>query len=86
VPVIALFFGIRISMYWNDHDPPHFHAQYGDNKATVDIQRGQIMAGYLAGRQLKVVLAWTELRRDQLMQDWELARDGRPLLSIEGLQ
>lgn len=44
------------------------------------------MAGYLPRRQLKVVLAWTELRRDQLMQDWELARDGRPLLSIEGLQ
>jgi hypothetical protein len=73
-------------MYWNDHDPPHFHAQYGDNQATVDILNGRVMAGYLPRRQLKVVLAWTELRRDQLMQDWELARDGRPLMSIEGLQ
>ena len=86
MPVIALFFGISISMYWNDHDPPHFHAQYGDNQATVDILNGRVMAGYLPHRQLKVVLAWTELRRDQLMQDWELARDGRSLLSIEGVQ
>ena len=73
-------------MYWNDHDPPHFHAQYGENSATIDILHGLVMAGYLPRRQLKVVLAWTELRRVQLMQDWELARDGRPLISIEGLQ
>jgi hypothetical protein len=73
-------------MYWNDYDPPHFHAQYGEHTATFDIQKGLVMTGYLPQRQLKVVLAWTELRRDQLMQDWELARDGRPLLSIEGLQ
>lgn len=73
-------------MYWNDHDPPHFHAQYGENSATIDILNGVVIAGYLPRRQLKVVLAWTVLRQDQLMQDWELARDGRPLLSIEGLQ
>jgi hypothetical protein len=73
-------------MYWNDHHPPHFHARYGENEATIDIQNGLVLEGYLPRRQLRVVLAWTELRRDQLMQDWELARDGQPLRSIEGLQ
>jgi hypothetical protein len=73
-------------MYWNDHHPPHFHARYGENEATIDIQNGLVLEGFLPRRQLRVVLAWTELRRDQLMQDWELARDGLPLLSIEGLQ
>ena len=86
MPVIALFFGIRITMYWNEHQPPHFHAEYGEFQAVVDIQEGVAMSGYLPRRQLKLVLAWSEIHKDELMQDWELARDGKPLISIEGLR
>lgn len=86
MPTIALFYGIRINMYWNDHSPPHFHAQYGDDEALVDIGVGVVISGYLPRRALRLVLAWTELHADELMQNWELARDGQPLRSIEGLR
>lgn len=73
-------------MFWNEHAPPHFHASYGEASAVIDIQEGIAVSGWLPRRQLRLVLAWAELRRDELMQDWELARDGKPLDSIEGLR
>ena len=85
MPVVALFHGIRILVYWNDHDPPHFRAQYAEHDATVDLRRGIVTAGYLPRRQLRLVLAWVELHGDELMQNWELARAGQPLRSIQGL-
>ena len=85
MPVVALFHGIRILVYWNDHDPPHFHAQYAEHEAKVDTRRGIVTAGYLPRRQLRLVLAWAELHADELMQNWELARAGQPLRSIQGL-
>ena len=65
--------------------PPHFRAQYAEHDATVDLRRGIVTAGYLPRRQLRLVLAWVELHGDELMQNWELARDGQPLRSIQGL-
>jgi hypothetical protein len=86
VPLIALFYGIRIAMYWKEHRPPHFHAEYAGHTAIVDIREGTVISGFLPRRQLRLVLAWTELHADELMQDWELAREGKPLHSIEGLR
>ena len=86
MPEISLFRGIRISMYYSDHDPPHFHAVYGDYRCLVDIQRGCVIRGSLPARQLKLVLAWNELHTDELMQNWELSRDNKPLIEIEPLQ
>ena len=85
MPVVALFHGIRILLYWREHDPPHFHAQYAEHEAQIDIRRGIVIAGYLPRRQLRLVLAWAELHADELMQNWELARAGQPLRSIQGL-
>ena len=85
MPEISLFGGIRITMFYDDHNPPHFHAEYGEYKALVDIQRGYVIRGALPGRQLKFVLAWGELHRDELMQNWELARAGRPMNGIQPL-
>ncbi|MBQ6735175.1 MAG: DUF4160 domain-containing protein [Lachnospiraceae bacterium] len=85
MPEISLFLGIRITMNWSEHNPPHFHAQYGEYKASVLIEEGVISAGYLPRRQLKYVLAWAELHQDELMQNWELAKDGRPLNKISPL-
>ena len=67
MPEISLFYGIRITMYWSDHNPPHFHAEYGNNKAIVLIEDGTISEGYLPKRQLKFVLAWAEIHKDKLM-------------------
>ena len=82
MPEISLFAGIRITMYYDDHSPPHFHATYNGNSALVDIQNGYVIQGALPRRQLKYVLAWAELHQDELMQNWELARSGKPLVSI----
>lgn len=85
MPEISLFGGIRITMYYSDHNPPHFHAQYGDFKALVDIQHGYVIKGALPSRQLKYVLAWCEMHQDELMQNWELAKDAQPLNKIAPL-
>ncbi len=83
MPEIALFRGIRIIMYYDDHNPPHFYAEYGEYKCLVDIQAGCVMKGALPARQLKLVLAWTEIYRDDLMQNWELAKNSQKLIRIE---
>lgn len=85
MPEIALFLGIRITMYYEDHNPPHFHAEYAGKTALVDIQEGCVVRGSLPARQLKFVLAWAELHKDELMQNWELAREGKPLSCIAPL-
>ena len=85
MPEISLFFGIRITVYYDDHNPPHFHAEYADQNALVDICQGNVISGALPGRQLKFVLAWAELHKDELMQNWELARSLQPLNPISPL-
>lgn len=85
MPEISMFAGIRITMYYSDHNPPHFHAEYAGYKALVDIQNGYVIQGALPSRQLKFVLAWDELHRDELMQNWELAKDAQPLHKIAPL-
>lgn len=85
MPEVSLFAGIRITMYYDDHNPPHFHADYAGNKALIDIQEGYVIRGGLPNRQLKFVLAWAELHRDELMQNWELARAKKPLNAIAPL-
>jgi len=83
---ISLFCGIRISMCHDDRIPlPHFHAAYLDDSCIVDIQASVVMSGALPMRQLKLVLAWAELHKDELMQDWELAKDDLPLKQIAPL-
>ena len=51
MPEISLFYGIRITMFWSDHNPPHFHVEYGNNKAIILIEDGIISEGYLPKRQ-----------------------------------
>lgn len=85
MPVISLFGGIKITMYYSDHNPPHFHAEYAGHKALVDIQRSCVIIGGLPARQLKFVLAWCELHKDELMQNWELAKETKQLRPIAPL-
>lgn len=85
MPEISLFFGIRVTMYYDDHNPPHFHADYNGNKALVDIINARVFKGSLPNRQLKLILAWTVIHQDELMQNWELAKDAKPLNSIAPL-
>ena len=74
MPEISLFYGIKITMNWNDHVPPHFHAEYNGDMVLIDIINGSVIQGGLPKRQLKLVMAWSEIHKDELMQNWELAR------------
>jgi len=80
MPVISEFYGIKILMYWNDHLPPHFHAEYGGNKVIVDILNGTVIKGVFPFKQLKLVLAWCEIHKDELMTNWE---NGKKHLEFE---
>lgn len=85
MPEISLFYGIRVTMYYSDHNPPHIHAQYGDYKIILSILEGVVLEGYFPKRQLKLILAWAEIHQDELMQNWELSKENKPLNRINPL-
>lgn len=72
MPTISSFYEIMIRMFFSDHAPPHFHAQYAEFKATVDIRALKFIRGKLPRRAAQLVLDWAELHQDELMEDWEL--------------
>ncbi|MEI6746943.1 MAG: DUF4160 domain-containing protein [Methylococcaceae bacterium] len=85
MPIISRFLGIIITMYWQDHSPPHFHAKYGEYKITVDIQTG-VIEGKFPKRALKHVLEWYELHKEELLKDWELCQKSEMPNTIEPLE
>jgi hypothetical protein len=85
MPVISEFYGIKIYMFWNEHMPPHFHAEYGENKILVDIQNGTVIKGVFPFKQLKLVLAWCEIHKEELLANWENASEHQELLRINPL-
>ncbi len=85
MPEISLFYGIRVTMYYDDHNPPHFHVEYAGNKALIDIINATVLRGALPNKQLKLVLAWCVLHQDELMQNWELSKQSLPLNRINPL-
>ncbi|MEP7337571.1 MAG: DUF4160 domain-containing protein [Acidobacteriota bacterium] len=66
MPVISRFFGIVISMYYNDHVPPHFHIAYAHNKAQMAIETLAIIEGELPRRAINLTMEWAALHRDEL--------------------
>jgi len=86
VPEICRFFGIIITMYYNDPPPPHFHARYGSDRAIIDIQTLQVLGGRLGPRVMGLVVEWALRHRDELLEDWRLARESAPLNRIAPLE
>jgi hypothetical protein len=86
MPEIARFYGIVITLYYADHEPPHFHARYQDHEALYRIDDGAILRGALPERAARLVSEWAAMHGQDLALDWQLARDGRPLLPIEPLR
>jgi len=86
VPEISRFFGIIITMYFNDHPPPHFHARYGNHKALVAIDSLTILRGSLPPRALGLVVEWASSHPAELLEDWQLACDQAPLKKIAPLE
>jgi hypothetical protein len=85
MPEISRFFGIVIRMYWNDHNPPHFHAFYAGAEVLVDIQLLSVFAGSLSPRATGLVIEWASLHQQELLADWGRAQAQRPLEKIEPL-
>ena len=85
MPLISLFYRIRVTMDYDDHNPPHFHAEYNGYSALIEISKARVIKGNLPSRQLKLILAWCVLHQDELMQNWELAKDDKELNKINPL-
>ncbi len=85
MPEISRFFGISITMFWNEHNPPHFHAKYGEYEITVNIDK-QVVEGKFPRRALNLVLEWLDQHKEELLEDWKLAEKRLPLKSIEPLE
>lgn len=83
---MSRFFGIVIRMYYNDHDPAHFHAEYGGNEALIEIGTLAVLRGELPRRALALVLERAVVHRQELQLDWENARSGVLLAPIAPLE
>lgn len=86
MPRISQFFGILIYMYYNDHMPPHFHAKWAEHEAIIVIGTTRIYAGSLPKPQLDLVFKWAALHKEELMNNWELARLGKALYQVNPLK
>ena len=87
--VIAMFYGIIISMYYLDnkrHHSPHIHVKYQENEAVISIPDGSLLEGDIPTNKMKLVLAWIEIHQDELMADWDLAISGETIFRIEPLK
>jgi hypothetical protein len=85
VPEISRFLGIVIQMYYNDHEPAHFHAKYGKYRITVEIDSG-VVEGAFPRRALGAVLEWYTLHTEELTDNWRRAQDHEPLVDIDPLE
>jgi hypothetical protein len=85
VPELSRFLGIIVTMYYNDHEPPHFHARYGEHRALIALESLRVIDGALPSRVLGLVLEWAAVHRDELVADWARARAKEPLLPIAPL-
>ena len=85
MPEISRFYGIVIKMFFDDHNPPHFHAQYGEHEAVVSIDSLAVLRGRLPARAHGLVVEWASLHRDELLKDWTNAQSMEPLQAIAPL-
>ena len=89
MPVISMFYGIIVLMYYFDnkkHQQPHVHVQYSDEEAVISIPDGNVIEGSIRTAKLKLVQAWIEIHQDELMADWRLAVNGQPVFKIDPLR
>jgi uncharacterized protein DUF4160 len=85
MPQISFFLGIIIRMYYREHNPPHFHASYGEHEAIIDINKLELWNGYLPPRVLGLVIEWAAIHQSELMENWEKAIRQEALLAIKPL-
>lgn len=85
MPEISRFLGIVVAIFYKDHRPPHFHAKYGSFAIVVQINDG-VVEGRFPARALALVIEWYNLHKSELLEDWQLAEQLKPLNPIEPLE
>ena len=88
MPTLSMFFGVIIRMYYapKEHNPPHIHVYYQDFTAVINITDPDLIKGELPSRQLRLVVAWIEIHREDLFANWKLCQNGEKPFSIEPLK
>ena len=86
MPEISRFLGIVIAMFYNDHEPPHFHVRYGERRAIVAIDTLVLLEGSLPPRVLGLVMEWAALHKTELTENWRRARRQVPLDAVAPLE
>ena len=89
MPAISMFYGIIVYIYFRDtkqHALPHLHAKYQDHEVVMSIPDGEVLDGDLPRSKMRLLLAWIELHKDELLADWELAASGEQPFKIEPLR
>ncbi|MDX2264966.1 MAG: DUF4160 domain-containing protein [Hyphomicrobiales bacterium] len=85
MPELARFYGITVVMFYDDHPPPHFHVNYAEHFAKIDIESGEVLDGTLPRTALRLVEEWRKLRQHELAQVWVDVRAGKRPVKIRGL-
>lgn len=85
MPEISRFFGIIIRMYFDDHNPPHFHAIYGSEEILVSIEPIEVLEGKMKKRAVSMVIEWAAVHQQELMQNWDRLQGDGPAEKIEPL-
>jgi hypothetical protein len=86
MPQISRFFGIIISMYYDEHNPPHFHAIYGEYMAEIGINDLNVLIGKLPSRALGLVIEWASIHQSELIENWQKIENGLPVAKIAPLE
>jgi Domain of unknown function (DUF4160) len=86
MPSVSSFYGIVITMYFYDHQPPHFHARYAEHDAAIRIADASVLVGSLPARANKLVSEWAGTHRDELQANWRLAQAGKVPNPIDPLR
>jgi hypothetical protein len=86
MPIISQFYGIKISMFYNEHGEPHYHVYYGEYNAKISIAKNKVIAGSLPKRALKLTLEWAEKHVEELGENWKRSKKHKVLNFIEPLE
>lgn len=85
MPEVSSFYGIIISMYPGDHNPPHFHVRYNEFRAIIEIEDKKVI-GEMPNRALKIVFEWLDIHKEELIDNWNELQKGRPIVKIKPLE
>lgn len=89
MPILSMFYGVVVYMYFYDiqrHHAPHFHVEYAEFTAVIAIENGDVLEGDLPRNKMKLVQAWLEIHREEILANWSLAVRGLPVQKIKPLE